>query len=118
MALADLAQLVDRKAVADHPVVGDDIGGAVAAVEQRHLAERDARPERGDADDALAVVFGIGLETELDGHGAAGDDEEQVGLVALGDDRLARLEDHRPDEALENAQVVAWQAGEDIELAE
>ena len=49
---------------------------------------------------------------------AAGDDEEEPRLVALADDRLARLELHRPDHALEDAELVAIETAEDVELAE
>jgi hypothetical protein len=34
----ELLQLLDREPVADHPLVGDDVGRALAAVEQRNLA--------------------------------------------------------------------------------
>ena len=63
MGLAELPQLLDREAVADHPLVGDDVGRAAAAVEERHLAEGKPGPERGDAHDPRRLA---GRHAELD----------------------------------------------------
>ncbi len=51
----ELLQLLDTEPVADHPLVGDDVGRALAAVEQRHLAEGEAWPDRGHALLALTL---------------------------------------------------------------
>ena len=94
----ELMQLLDREAVADHPLVGDDIGRALAAVEQRHLAEAQAGSDRGDALLALAA-----MHPDLHADRAARQHEEQFRLGALADDDLALVEDKRTDDRLDQA---------------
>ena len=87
---AELIQLLDREAVADDLLVGDDIRRALAAVEQRHLAEGQAGSDRGDPLLALAA-----MRPDLHADGAARQHEEQFRLVAFADDDLALVEDKR-----------------------
>lgn len=50
-----LLQLLDGNATADHAVVGDHIGRAGAAIEQRHLAESEPWAQGGHAPPAFLL---------------------------------------------------------------
>ena len=107
----ELMQLLDREAVADHPLVGDDVGRALAAVEQRHLAEGQAGSDRGDPLLALAA-----MRPDLHADRAARHHEEQFRLVAFADDDLALVEDQRPHDRLDQAELLGLQSLEQVEL--
>ena len=105
-------QLLDPEPVADHPLIGDDVGGPPAAVEQGHLAEGEAGADRGDP--LLAVALAVHLD--LDADRAAGEHEEQLRLVPLAHDDVAFLEHERPDDRLDQAAFLAAEALEQIDL--
>ena len=109
--VGELMQLLDREAVAYHALVGDDVGRALAAVEQRHLAEAQAGPDRGHPLLALAA-----MRPDLHADRAAREHEEQLRLGALADDDLALVEDERTDDRLDQAQLSRLQPLEQIEL--
>jgi hypothetical protein len=87
----ELLQLLDGEPVADHLLIGDHVGRAVATVEQRHLAEGEPRAQGRHA--ALALS-GRGGDPDLHADAAACQHEEQLRLVALADDDLALVEHH------------------------
>src|SRR4029450_9405619 len=85
----ELVELLDGESVADHLLVGYDVGRALAAVEQRHFAEAQARPARRNP--LLAALLSV--DPDLHADRAARHHEEQLRLGALADDDLALLED-------------------------
>ena len=87
-----LLQLLDGNAVTYHALIGDHVGGAHAAVEQRHLAESKPWAKRRNA----ALLFaGRGWNLDLYAHASPRQREKELRLVALADDDLALLEHER-----------------------
>ena len=105
----DLAQALDRDAVADDRLLGDHVGRAPAAVEERHLAEGEARADAGDPPHPLAG------DRQRDADRAARQHEEHPRRVALAQDDLALVEAHRLDDRLEEPVLLAAQPREDLE---
>ena len=105
-----LLQLLDRQPIADHPLVGDDVGGALAAVEQRHLAEAQARSDRRHP------LLAFAWDPDLDADRAAGHHEEELCLGALADDDLALVEDQRPHDGFDEPVFLGLQSLEQVEF--
>ncbi|ODS02277.1 hypothetical protein AUC71_16165 [Methyloceanibacter marginalis] len=107
-----LMQLLDAEAVANHPLIGDDVGGAFAAVEQGHLSESEAGADRGHA----LAPFAFAVNLDLDADRAARQHEEQLGWVAFAHDDVAFVEHERPDDGFNQPAFLGGQALEQIDL--
>src|ERR1700745_1420423 len=105
-------ELIDRKPVTDHLLVGHDIGRALTTLEQRRLAEAQAGPNRSDP--LLSAV--LSRHFDLDANRAARHYEEQFGFSPLTDNDLALLEDQWLHQGLDEPIVLGAQAFEQIEL--
>ena len=97
--VAQRVHLLDAEAIGAHRLVGDDVGGAAAALDQRHLAAAHPRPDRAEPDRAAAA-----RRPRRGGcWPALGDGEEQGRLLAFARQRLAGGEGERDRERLDLA---------------
>src|SRR3954462_11728080 len=101
------AELVARDAPAAHVGVGDDVGRALAAVDQRDLAEAVVALEPSGGDAALQ-----------DGGLALADDEEPRARGALAEDGRAAVVGPLAEAVRQRAEVVVIDAGQQRDTAQ
>src|SRR5262245_16463635 len=107
-------ELIYVESVADDLLIAYDVGRALAAVEQRHFAEAQARADRRNP--LLAAI--LSLHPDLHADCAARHYEEQLGFRSFADDDLPLLEDQGPDDGFDQPIVLGAQPFEQVELGE
>ena len=112
MLLGELVKFFDSQSVADDPFVGDDVGGASAAVEKCHFSESQTR---SDGRDPL-VTPTFAMKFNLDADSAAREDEEELRGIASAHDDVALLEHEWADDTFDQLALPGCQAVEKIDL--